>query len=114
MGAKQKEADQATQDAQNKEKEENIESAANVEVLNEGEQDYSPKLKNVSEYQLTTTSSSDVPSSGQPEEIIDQRALQRLKDLEAQVQVSLHIVGGELRSSSRCLKEIKDYTLYEL
>jgi|GEM_PF-4348960 len=106
MVTQQKNADR-TQDTQGKETEENVKSV--VAVVNESDRNVSPNLKNISESQLATSNAS--ASDGHKE--IDENALQRLRELETQVQECLHIVGGEIKTISRCLKEIRDKKLYE-
>ena len=109
MVTQQKNAEQTTQDTQEKETEENVESAVETEVVDESDRDVPPDLKNISESQLATSSAS--ASDGQKE--IDENSLKRFKELEAQIQKSLHIVRGENNTISYCLKEIRDNELYE-
>ena len=109
MVTQQKNADLTKQDTQGKETEENVESAVETEVVDESDRDVPPDLKNISESQLATSSTS--ASDGQKE--IDENSLKRFKELEAQIQESLHIVRGENNTISYCLKEIRDNELYK-
>ena len=109
MVTQQKNADLTKQDTQGKETEENVESAVETEVVDESDRDVPPDLKNVSETQLATSSAS--ASDGQKE--VNENSLKRFKELEAQIQKSLHIVRGENNTISYCLKEIRDNKLYK-
>ncbi len=108
MSTQPKNADLTT-DTQGKEAEENIESVVKTEVVDESNRDVPPDLKNISESQLATSST--LASDVQKE--VNENSLQRFKELEAQIQESLHTVRRENNTISYCLKEIRDNELYK-